>query len=336
MAVRRRLVGLAERPPCPRLLLVLFVAVVYHDGLWGVPRWDQLVYLYEASQFDSALELLAYSPSWNRSVSIGDHILFRPILYLFLAAQHALFGRNFFLWQATGIALHAAQSLVLYGLLRRISPRTPAPNLVVAGLFSSLLISSEMVIWHHITGYILFTVLATLSLSRLLDYLETDRPRAADTSVLLAIGAAFTYELGSVYALLAAFATLVSAIRLKRARGTHVLPSNPRRARQRIRLTAMLAFVPVLYGTVSLFDLAARRGSVPAPAVRADPSANLLRGLARAASELGFWLGGAVLPSAYQLAPGSRTVFAGFRWPGGPWLALNVASALAIAVGGQA
>ena len=334
MAVRRRLVGLAERPPCPRLLLILFVAVVYHDGLWGVPRWDQLVYLYEASQFDSALELLAYSPSWNRSVSIGDHILFRPILYLFLAAQHALFGRNFFLWQATGISLHAAQSLLLYGLLQRISPRTPAPNLVVAGLFSSLFISSEMVIWHHITGYILFTVLASLSLSRLLDFLETGRERAADASVLLAICAAFTYELGNVYCLLAALATVVSALRLKQETQGQTPRPDLGGVRRRVRLAAMLALVPVLYATVSLFDLFSRLGSVQASDIRVNMSAGILGGLTLAVSQLYFWLGGVLLPSVYELAAGDRTVFVRFRWPGGPWLALNVASVAAAAIGG--
>ena len=312
--------------PWPQLLLVVFIGVVYRDGLLGVPRWDQLVYLYEASQFDSPLTLLAYSPSWNRSVSVGDHLLYRPILSLFLAVQHILFGRNFFLWQAAGIALHTTQSLLLYQLLGRVSPRSPAANLAVAGLFSSLAISSEMVVWHHITGYMLFTVLASLSLSRLLVSLETGRTRAADASVLLAIGAAFTYELGSAYCLLAALATLVSAIRLRRARGSGV--------RRRIWLATRLALVPVLYATVSLLDFFARPGSLQASDFRAGASADVLGGLTLAASQLYFWLGGAVLPSVYQLAPGSRTQFVGFSWPGGPWLALNVGSTGAVAVGG--
>ncbi|MBI2200006.1 MAG: hypothetical protein HYU42_15635 [Candidatus Rokubacteria bacterium] len=321
-------------PQCPRVLLGLFVAVVYRDGLWGVPRWDQLVHLYEASQFDSALEILGYSPSWNRTVSIGDHILFRPFLYLFLAVQQILFGPSFVLWQAAGIALHAAQSVLLYGLLGRASPRTPAANLVVAGLFSSLLISSEMVVWHHITGYILFTVLASLSLSFLLDYLETDRPRAADTSVLLAIGAAFTYELGSVYSLLAALASLASAIRWKRTTRDHALPPDPRGVRGRVRLATMLALVPVLYKTVSPIDFFARLGSVQASDLRASASVDVLGGLTLAVSGLYFWLGGALLPPVYQLAAGNRVLFLGFRRPGGPWLLGNVASVGAAAIGG--
>ena len=191
-----------------------------------------------------------------------------------------------------------------------------------------------MVIWHHITGYILFTVLASLSLSRLLDFLETGRERAADASVLLAICAAFTYELGNVYCLLAALATVVSALRLKQDTQGQTPRPDLGGVRRRVRLAAMLALVPVLYATVSLFDLFSRLGSVQASDIRVNMSAGILGGLTLAVSQLYFWLGGVLLPSVYQLAAGDRTMFLGFRWPGGPWLALNVASVAAAAIGG--
>src|SRR5262245_20113319 len=95
--------------------LLALLGVVYWDGCWRPPRHDQLVYLYEASRFPRFLDRLAYSPAWNRVVSVpGDQILYRPVLYLLLASEHALFGMNFFLWQAAGIGLHAAQTLLLH------------------------------------------------------------------------------------------------------------------------------------------------------------------------------------------------------------------------------
>ncbi|MDP2627637.1 MAG: hypothetical protein Q8Q58_12115 [Candidatus Rokubacteria bacterium] len=48
-AVGSRLRRTVGHPPYPQLVLVLFIGAVYRDGLWGVPRWDRLVYLYEAS-----------------------------------------------------------------------------------------------------------------------------------------------------------------------------------------------------------------------------------------------------------------------------------------------
>jgi len=89
--------------------------------------------------------------------------------------------------------------------------------IAIIGIVTNILLLGFFWLLHQFSGYditslrtMLFTILAILSLSFLLDYLETDRTRAADASVLLAIGAAFTYELGSVYCLLAALASVVS------------------------------------------------------------------------------------------------------------------------------
>jgi hypothetical protein len=69
------------------LALVAFTGIVYRDGLWSVPRWDHLVYLYEAAQFGTSAQLLAHAPAWNRSVSIGDHVEFRPLFHLMLGVE---------------------------------------------------------------------------------------------------------------------------------------------------------------------------------------------------------------------------------------------------------
>jgi hypothetical protein len=337
MAPVRRLLGLAGRSPYPETFLVIFVAVVYRDALWGVPRSDQLVYLYEASQFDSPAELLAHSASWNRTISIGDHLLYRPFLYFLLAAEHILFGRTFVLWQAMGVALHAAQSLVLYRLLVRLAPGRPVAALAAAALFSSLLVSSEAVVWHHITGYILFTLLTSLSLWFLLDFLEGGRPRAAGTSVLLALGATFTYEFGAVYCLLAALGTAISAVRFSQRRREGGGRSASRRSGLQLRLATTLGLVPLLYAVVSATDLLARLGSVAASDAPRPTPTELLRGLALMPYPAFFWAGGVLLPSVYRFGADRRTMFLEFIWPTGPWLAFNLAAAgaaVAGAVGG--
>src|SRR5688572_17430387 len=96
----------AAAPVAAGLALVALTAIVYRDGLWSVPRWDHLVYLYEASQFATPRELLAHAPAWNRSVSVGDHVEFRPLFHLMLGAEQVLFGRAYVAWQAVGIGLH--------------------------------------------------------------------------------------------------------------------------------------------------------------------------------------------------------------------------------------
>ncbi len=304
------------------------VAFVYYDALWGPPRADQLIYLYEAAQLPSLADVVLHSPSWNRSVSVGDHALYRPFLYLFLAAQYAAFGTNSFLWQGTSLALHALQCVLLLRLLQYCSSRTPARNAAIVALFSVLQIAAESVIWHHINGYLLFGVLATLSLQQLLVYLDIHHVRHARLAVLLALAAAFVYEAGLIYCALVALALTVGAVR---QRGRPTLPEDPggrRGATGHLVLTLAFAGVIVLYLGVSAGDLLARFASLHRSDARLPAPAEITTGLSHAVSQSAFWLGGAMLPAMYQLAPGYRTLFMGF---GPPTSAAGVTNLLAIA-----
>lgn len=320
-------------PIWPPALLAILVLMVFYDGFWGVPRADQLIYLYEAAQFPRFIDLLAHAPSWNRSVSVGDYLLFRPILYLFLTVEYGLFGHNFLLWQATGIALHAAESVALLRLFQRASPATTGLNLIAAGLFASLLISSEAVIWHHISAYILFALCTTGSLLCLLRYLETNRRRSADVAVLLAIVATFTYELGTVYCLLVAVSLTLSAGRsLVTAQSDPNHPPVAPRARRTLAL--VFAAIPVGYVAVSLADFLAQFRGAPALGYGPGLSPEVGRGLAFAVHQIWFWLGGAILPTVYDITwGGGRSFFQAYRWSSEPLTLLNLAVVHITAVG---
>ena len=323
----RRLGDLLDRPGWAQALLAAFITVLYYDSLWGVPRHDQLVYLYEASQFESFLDILAHSPSWNRSVSVGDHDLYRPLLYVFLAVEYGLFGQNFFLWQAAGVVLHVAQALVLYRLLRRSSPRTPTLDLLAAGLFSSLTVPAEAVIWHHINGYLVFTLCITGSLHCLLDHLETGAKRSAEVSVLLAIAGTFTYEAGTIYCGLVGVALAGSAVRSARA------PAAQAPSVSRATLASVFFAIPVAYLALSLTDFVARFGWLRRAYFHAAGAAGPAQAIPFALYQLAFWIGGVLLPTLYDIAPGSRTTFFGFAWPEGPWAPLNAAAASSAVLG---
>lgn len=323
----KRLTGALNRPGWAQALLGAFIAALYYDGLWGVPRHDQLVYLYEASQFESFLDILAHSPSWNRSVSVGDHDLYRPLLYVFLAAEYGLFGKNFLLWQATGILLHVAQALALYRLLRRSSPLTPAFNLLAAALFSSLTVPAEAVIWHHINGYLVFTLCVTGSLHSLLDHLERGGKRSAEVSVLLAIAGTFTYEAGVLYCGLIGLALAVSAARSART------PAAQAPSVSRATLAGVFFAIPVGYLALSLIDFVARFGWLRRAYFQPVGATSPIQAIPFALCQLAFWIGGVLLPSLYDIAPGSRTTFLGFAWPEGPWAPLNVAAASSAILG---
>ena len=157
--------------------LVVLVILVYFDSLWGVPRYDQLAYLYQAAQFRDFSDLLAHSaimespvPRWRPAPLSASSICVAR-------RQYGLFGLRFPLWQAVGLTLHSIQTLLVLRLLRIglgggwIGPR------LGSALFSTALIGSEMVISHHINGYLLRTILCTVSLIALLNHGATGPSR---------------------------------------------------------------------------------------------------------------------------------------------------------------
>jgi hypothetical protein len=317
------------RTGVPPLLVLALVALVYFDALWGPPRADQLIYLYEAAQLPSLGDLVLSSPSWNRSVSVGDHALYRPILYLFLAAQYAVFGRNSYLWQGTSLVLHALQCVLLLRLLQYCSARTPVRNAVTVALFSVLQIAAESVIWHHVNGYLLFGVLATLSLQQLLIHVDRHDARHARLAFLFALAATFVYEAGLIYCVLVA-GGLVFGI----ARGHATRPEDPAsRRREAGRLALAFAGIIVLYLAASAGDFLARFSSPDRSDAHLPSAGDIPTGLSHAVSQSAFWLGGAILPTMYELVPSYRMLFVGFVAPTSVAGLTNLLGVAALVVG---
>ncbi len=215
-----------------RLVLAIFLALaawVYWPSLGHVVRADQVSYLADVSADDRPLSLIFGRYDFNRTriFSPGDEIQFRPILFIFLGLERAVFGYHYWMWQLTGIILHLLVVFSLYRLLRLFRPGMPAA--VTAGGFSVLFSNMEGVIWHHINGYLIFAALILLAFERLYRY--ASRPgkemRYLLQSVAVFTVAAFIHELGFIFT---ALMTLF------------VLWTSPRGLRRR----AWLLFVPVL------------------------------------------------------------------------------------------
>ncbi len=325
---RRRPSALAASPFAAALALAAFTALLYRDGLWSVPRWDQLVYLYEASQFATSAEFLAHAPVWNRSVSVGDHVGFRPLFYLMLALEQVLFGRAYMAWQAVAIALHALLAALLLRLGRRAFSGLAAP-LLLAAVFSSALLAAEAVVWVNVSAYVLCALLLVASVERLLAFLETGRRGPAGAAVLLALLAAFTYELGPVYCVVSGALLALSA--LLRGRSVAASVFAPRRAVLAVGGAHVL--VAALYALTSVVDLYARFGGIRGSDVRPPGLGDLGPAVEFAVRQVGFWLGGLLVPGLYDIAPGSRAMFVGFNRPAGPVAAMAIAPAVLCLVG---
>src|SRR5262249_3124971 len=152
--------------------------------------------------------------------------LFRPVLFTLLCAEKYLFGNNFEASQALGLSLHCLVAVLLFALLRRIERiarvrradtasdadlPTPAwlvfmPHAVTV-FFALNFASMELVVWAHLHGYLLFLILVLAALLLLMDYIY--RPELSSLRLngaliacwALSLLAAFTYELGQLFAI---------------------------------------------------------------------------------------------------------------------------------------
>lgn len=243
--------------------LYAFVALAYGPSLNHPPRADQWCFLADTERDHTFADTLRHSYSYNRTrrVAPGDTDLFRPVLFALLAAEKACFEGRLALSQGFGIVLHCVLCAQLLFLCRRsgrlLQPETGSDSgdalLYATVAFFALNPSvQELVIWSHLHGYLLFLILLLGSASCLFGFIE--RARQGEPAVgrlwagwLLALAAAFTYELGQFYAVLVGLllatvgpCRIVSA----RAAGRFVL----------------FAGIVVIYQAVNRIDMAAHEG----------------------------------------------------------------------------
>jgi len=298
--VLERLRRLLANPWVQRAILAAVIVWVFWDGIWsGVPRSDQVQYLHQVSQFDSLWDILSHSPSWNRTMPTGgdDYILYRPILYLLLGTFYYLFRYNFVAWQIAGLSLHIAVALGLHLLLIQGRLKHTLFPLMIALLFATGFFASELVLWNHIVGYVLFCVLDVYAVYFFLHYLQSDRRADLVICGALSLVAEFTYEAGAIVNLL--FAATLFARSLS-------LTQSHRKIDRRSALLFLLA--ALLLPTVSVIDLRAK-GLVFSPRLHGmEVSRMILLASEAAVLQIGFWLSTWLAPTIYHCSALGRAI----------------------------
>ncbi len=183
--------------------IAFFVLVAYAPSFMHGPRSDQIMYLAEVAPKKTLWDLTIGSIDLNRhrQITPGDEILFRPVVYLVLGAERFFFQYHFMLWQAMGIALHL---LVIWMLLRLFfAMHSGWPAIFGAMFFALLMVNMEMVIWHHISSYMLCIALLLAVLWRFFEIIDGRRDSVLDYVLIfcyLTI-AAMTHEMANAAAL---------------------------------------------------------------------------------------------------------------------------------------
>ena len=141
------------------ILIAIITLTAYYPSLGHMPRSDQFIYLANTAEQHNFLSLTFKNYAFNRAdlhYGIKDELLFRPVIYSFLGFEKWLFGLNFIYWQLAGILLHLAVLWFLLKLLIGIHKSWGASLLTL--FFGVLFAGSEMVVWSHINGYLIFII----------------------------------------------------------------------------------------------------------------------------------------------------------------------------------
>lgn len=129
-------------------LLIILIIATYWDGIWaGAPRSDQTSYLHQLGRYKGLWDILSSAPSFNRTESAGDYLLYRPILYLQLGLSYFFFGYDFVRWQLLSLALHVWLVARLFLLFPQQLRRNSALPFLLCLVFATSAIASEQVLW---------------------------------------------------------------------------------------------------------------------------------------------------------------------------------------------
>lgn len=303
--------------------LSLLLTIVFWNGLWGgAPRADQLIYLHTISKYQNLSDILANAPSWNRTNFAGDHILYRPILFIQMGFFYYFFKYNFLYWQIASLVLHILVTAGLYILSHQGKLKNSLYPFLLSALFGVSFLSSELVLWNHISGYITFSLFSVYAVLFSVKYLRTNKTMFGIAALVLGVLAEFTYELGVIVNGLLAIVLLHSHL---------FTPRSPIKKNSHLVLLLLFFCGVMLYPALSILDLTIRGFHVSNIGGSAPFGIKLLHATWYALQQISFWIGGLFFPSAYDIRAGDRSSFKLFNLAG-EFVIINF-SAIAFAIG---
>lgn len=182
------------------LFLVLLsggLSFLYQPALNRVFVGDQLCYLLEMNGSKSLWDgLRHYDYALTRQYAKGDESLYRPLLFVWLAVNHWLFGNDYFWWNVVNLGLHLVVVMLLFALLRTLQPSPVAGAFAL--LFAVMPSQMDLTVWNHLGGYLAgfaFLLLALIAVQRVIPDAQPSRNRWLVVFTLSMTVAALFYEL---------------------------------------------------------------------------------------------------------------------------------------------
>ncbi len=191
-------------------LILLFILItinilVYFPSFFHIARHDQILYIGSMTGDNSWISLaVKKAVNYNRD----EHIfagysppLFRPLFYFILGTELWFFQYNFTYWQITGLLFHLAVLWFFLNLLFQIRKSIFAALFVL--FFSVLFANIEMVIWHHISSYMIAVACTLICIQIFYEIIRDKQVTNKQTWVLFTslLIACFIYETAFLFSI---------------------------------------------------------------------------------------------------------------------------------------
>ena len=137
------------------LIIIIVAFYSYWYGRIDLPRVDQVIYMEERGFFLNNWDWFWHSIFFSRTrlTFRGDYYLFRPAHMFFLVIQDIFFRNDLEVTGALSILMFAIVACLLFITLDKMVNRLLAFS--VSLVFVSQSVAVEIVLWRHITPYIL-------------------------------------------------------------------------------------------------------------------------------------------------------------------------------------
>lgn len=194
----------------------LLITAVYWQGLVIFPKRDHSVFMLGRLLFDSDLEWFLKTLNYARTRFLfpGDTFAFRPVHMFIIGLEDILFRYNLLAQGIASSAIFSATATALFYLLRKISGNLFLA-LAATSLWAFQLAGSEILLWQHITPYVLLPGFFCAALNVLSDHDSSNKSLFIAGFLMFLAG--LTHEIGGLIAgSLALFTLFANAITRKK------------------------------------------------------------------------------------------------------------------------
>ncbi len=170
------------------VFMILWSFWIYRYGIYAFPRQDHFSFMFDRSLFQNDWDYFWHVISFSktRTTFPGDYYLFRPATHGILALIDIFFRSDLYTAGRISIFWHGITAFVLYLFTSKFSGRMI--GFILAFVFATQYPGLEMVIWRHVSPYMLGLCFFTCGLLMIPKITESHRLTAIAALLFLISG----------------------------------------------------------------------------------------------------------------------------------------------------